>query len=137
MKMKPWLLLALTLSASFAGQLLLADDQPGPAPGANTPPANSEQPSKKKKAAVAKKPAASPKKSTAAAPARITLSWPESQREQLSKRSKPKVIGRKSNRPAMLPALSLRICFPASRLLRRRRSSLQPRFRHRRRRKQN
>src|SRR5437016_613446 len=67
MKMKPWLLLALTLSASFAGQLLLADDQPGPAPGANTPPANSEQPSKKKKAAVAKKPAASPKKSTAAA----------------------------------------------------------------------
>src|SRR6266705_5420979 len=61
MKMKLWLLLAVTLSAGFAAQPIFADDQPG-APS-NPPPSGAE---KKKKAAGAKKPAATAKKSIAA-----------------------------------------------------------------------
>lgn len=80
MKMKPWLILAVSLSAGLLVQHLVADDQPGPPLGTtNTPPPAPlisapaltpeapAKPAKKKKAAVAKKTAATPKKSAAAA----------------------------------------------------------------------
>jgi len=63
MKMKPRLLLAVILSASFAAQPVFADDQPG-APS-NASPAGADQPVKKKKGAAAKKSATAPKKSIA------------------------------------------------------------------------
>jgi hypothetical protein len=71
MSMKHWLILTVTFTAGLTTQPLFADDQPGPVPSnaaplVVAPPAEPEQPAKKKKSTPAKKPAAAPKKSVPA-----------------------------------------------------------------------